>query len=1085
MPVIGTLTAEITASTTKFEEAALRVEQRVLSMAGSLEKNTKRVETAFENSLNPATALAAKIQVLEGLGKSAGDIFAVYAGKIESATAAAERNGQPIPALLKKYQDMAAAQTAAANAASDHAGKMDLIKSKLDGLLPAWAQGYTQFMNMHTAVIAATTAWVAFAANAISDTADFGDALDEMAQKTGLTVGQLSGLKLGLEQSGVTLDQFASAVKKLNANLDDARNGTGEAGKALIRLGIDISQINGPYDALKAVADVFELLPDSAEKTALAMDLFGKAGADMIPVLNSGSTGLQDMIDKSTALGLVLDESGTGAAARYCDAVDTLKAAWEGFKLAIGTSVLPVLADLLESITSNTELIALFQTSLVGLKLYLSELSPLADLRDYLKFIGIHAGEAKENVKDAGTAIQGVFDPANRTTESLQDLTAEKKNSAAASKELADLERQVKEQYDDIHRTLPFVTADTAKYIEQIRLANIDLKVHNLDLTDMAGLVTPMADRVYAMSDSWDDFAARSGGASKKIGEEFNSIFNDLGKGISDAILKWQGFWSSLADIAKQFAGGILRSIIQPLTGGIMNSITGLFNGQGGNFGANISGGLSKFFGSGAGSLGAKAFGLGVPGGGALGSAFGVGQAGLGWLGGLMTNPFTIAGAGAALGGYALYKYINNPNRKGSIEAQRDFGVAVSKDTFKDFWQELGISEEQMKGIRKDLESSPKFIQEILVPGAKAAGTLETLYQKLSAVQTVMGTFDFADAARKGVETGVWEDLNKQYAEAFGLSEALVDVMPDFAERLAAVGKTAAEVSEENLAKLNGRLRTSLDLFMQTGYMSGGFASKLRAAGVDDASILAQSGELRQATALQGEFGSLQSSIAAYLPQGAIPSLPFEAAQFLQSGAVTQSLRDKVSQMGGDISAFEKFSAVISSAQSREMELADYISQNADAQEAAAALYEELGGLQDTLARQIEEMTSKFTEAIDRLVAQLARMETPAAGSLPPAEVETDPSEPPPDDYGRGIPGLARGGRISRSGLAYVHSGETVGRGGITISPVINIQGGSASDERNVREIILPGIIRAIEGNYRGARERIALSIDAAQGAII
>lgn len=1164
MPVIGTLTAEITASTSEFDAAVARTEQKVLSLAAGFEKNSSRIQKSFDAALNPATSLAAKISVLEGAGRSAGDIFSVFGKQIDSATAAAERHGQPIPALLQKYQAMGAAQREAASAAAEHAGRMDAVKGKLEGMLPSWAQGVTQFLNLETALVAATAAWVAFAAKAVMDTAAIGDNFDELSQKTGLSVEQLSSMELGLKQSGVSLESFGTAVKKLSINMVSADEDGKKATETFAKLGIDLKQTGGPYDTMMAVADVFANMPDGVEKTALAVDLFGKSGADIVPYLNQGRQAIEDLREESNLLGLTMGEDDARAAAGFSDAVDRLGAAWEGFRRTIGTSVLPALADLLEALTESKAVLELFSFALKSLKLYLTEFGPIRDLQTFsglLRAVGLGGKEAGKGADEATVAIQGMFDPTNRTTESLKGLESAKKSTTEAAKALKIEQDEINKRYRESLIEMPFVRADTSalgKEIEKQAEAAQKAWVNTLHLNQEnkdAGLIydvnlptirrtgeilqNTLTPGLVGSATAWDVNTASLDeyrNANSGLGEQISTIMTDLGKGISEAIVEWKGFWQTLTDIAKQFATGILRSIIEPFTGGIMKSLSGLFTGGGGNFGENISKSLGGFLGTGAGSLGGKAFGLGMPGFGALGK---IGSA-------LFTGPaapFVIGGMALAGGATALYKYISDPRRKASIEAQRDYGVSVGKGTIESFTQGLGFSSsDQWKGIRADLLSSPAFVQKVLLPQAKAEGTVAQLVQKFSEVRTAWGNADMSSALQRAIDTNVWTDLNEQWADLFEHSEALSQALPDFRNSLAAVGDTAEDVAARNLDKLNGKMRASLSLFTETGRMTGGFASKLRQAGIDDAGLLAQSGELRAATALQGEFGSLQSSLQQWLPGGAIASLPFEASEFLKSGVVSDALRARVSGMGGDISSFERFGEIVRAAAASELELAEYISKNGDAQESAAALYEELGGLQDTLGRQIEQMTQKFGDAIDKLVAalaalpdqiaavsggsgsaistgadaarasaivsemerkleimrmdeganpsEIARLERELAArraELPPAAAEAYPGDPPPDDFGYGIPGMARGGRITRDGLAYLHAGESVGRssGQVTFAPVINISGGAADSERNVKEVLLPGILRALESNFRGSRERLAISLASAGGAVL
>ena len=64
---------------------------------------------------------------------------------------------------------------------------------------------------------------------------------------------------------------------------------------------------------LKDVAAVFKDMPNGAEKSTLAVQLFGRSGLDMIPMLNKGADGIADLEAKTAAYGLTLTKTDQDA----------------------------------------------------------------------------------------------------------------------------------------------------------------------------------------------------------------------------------------------------------------------------------------------------------------------------------------------------------------------------------------------------------------------------------------------------------------------------------------------------------------------------------------------------------------------------------------------------------------------------------------------------------------------------------------------------------------------------------------------------------------------------------------------------
>lgn len=132
----------------------------------------------------------------------------------------------------------------------------------------------------------------------IKSTIDAADNLNDLSQRVGVGIKELAGYKLAAEQSGASLEAVARGVKGLATYMVEH---TAELKKA----GITAKDTDG---AMTQLADVFAGLPDGIEKSALATKLFGKAGIDLIPMLNLGSKGLQEAKDKADEYGRKMAE---------------------------------------------------------------------------------------------------------------------------------------------------------------------------------------------------------------------------------------------------------------------------------------------------------------------------------------------------------------------------------------------------------------------------------------------------------------------------------------------------------------------------------------------------------------------------------------------------------------------------------------------------------------------------------------------------------------------------------------------------------------------------------------------------------
>lgn len=191
---------------------------------------------------------------------------------------------------------------------------------------------------------------------------DAADNMNDLRQKTGVSVESLSKFQQAAKASGTDIEGVGKALIKLNKGLAD-----GKAADTLKEIGLSATDASGKLKStdqvMLEVADKFKSMPDGAQKTALALQLFGKAGADMIPLLNGG----RDSIES-------LQATMTGKFAEGADQLNDKLAAMQGKLLQVGvtlgTALMPALtaiADVVVNLTSAFAKLPEPIQSLIGL----------------------------------------------------------------------------------------------------------------------------------------------------------------------------------------------------------------------------------------------------------------------------------------------------------------------------------------------------------------------------------------------------------------------------------------------------------------------------------------------------------------------------------------------------------------------------------------------------------------------------------------------------------------------------------------------------------------------------------------------
>lgn len=215
---------------------------------------------------------------------------------------------------------------------------------------------------------------------------NFADDMSKSAQKFGVPIERLTAYNHAAEMSGVSIESLGTGLRRLSQNMDEATKGNKTAVAMFKDLGIEVKDAAGnmrPTEAVLAdVSDVLAGMPDGAAKTALAMKLLGKSGADMIPMLNGGSAALNAMVEEARSYGLVIDAKTGKAAENFNDNLSRLSKTVSGIAIQVMANLAPALERISDMAVKATmvfrDLSPGVQTAISAVAAFTVVLGPLA-----------------------------------------------------------------------------------------------------------------------------------------------------------------------------------------------------------------------------------------------------------------------------------------------------------------------------------------------------------------------------------------------------------------------------------------------------------------------------------------------------------------------------------------------------------------------------------------------------------------------------------------------------------------------------------------------------------------------------------
>lgn len=183
-------------------------------------------------------------------------------------------------------------------------------------------------------------------AGIVNQAAEAGDAMMKMAEKTGMSVESLSALKYAAALSDVEMEKVQSGVGKLARAMYDAAAGVETTQAVFKTLGVAYQDADGKLrdmgEIMVAIGARFAAMEDGATKAALAQKLFGKSGAELIPLLNN----LQELADEARRVGYIMTQEKAESLEAYNDALKRIHLSSEALKKEFAAGLAPALTDI-------------------------------------------------------------------------------------------------------------------------------------------------------------------------------------------------------------------------------------------------------------------------------------------------------------------------------------------------------------------------------------------------------------------------------------------------------------------------------------------------------------------------------------------------------------------------------------------------------------------------------------------------------------------------------------------------------------------------------------------------------------------
>jgi len=147
------------------------------------------------------------------------------------------------------------------------------------------------------------------------------DYMVRLSKSTGLSVEMLSSLQYIAQKTDVEFETLTRSVQFFNKTVGNAA----ASGNSIVGFSAADLRSMGTEKALLKIADAIQQVKDPMDRARIATAMFGREGQDMIPILESGSKGMRELMEAARNVGAVFSEETVPAIMRANDAIKDLE----------------------------------------------------------------------------------------------------------------------------------------------------------------------------------------------------------------------------------------------------------------------------------------------------------------------------------------------------------------------------------------------------------------------------------------------------------------------------------------------------------------------------------------------------------------------------------------------------------------------------------------------------------------------------------------------------------------------------------------------------------------------------------------
>ena len=233
---------------------------------------------------------------------------------------------------------------------SEYEKGLDNAKGKTNGFASTIGNGLKTAAKVGVAAVAAvgtaTTLMAGAIVKGVGATAEYGDNIDKMSQKMGLSIEAYQEWDAVMQHSGTSMESMQASMKTL-------ANAVENGNKAFQRIGLTQEELANmsQEEIFDATIAGLQNVEDETERTYLAGQLLGRGATELGALLNTSAEETQSMKDRVHELGGVMSDEAVKSAAAYQDQLQDMQTAFSGLSRNMLSEFMPSMTTVMGGLT--------------------------------------------------------------------------------------------------------------------------------------------------------------------------------------------------------------------------------------------------------------------------------------------------------------------------------------------------------------------------------------------------------------------------------------------------------------------------------------------------------------------------------------------------------------------------------------------------------------------------------------------------------------------------------------------------------------------------------------------------------------